>query len=332
MTQILVIDDAALLFRKRTPCPAPAPPCVSWPGRPPEGPARVRGRVPSPRSQESGRRVGGRLGSLVVALVLGSSVLHCPALEASPVKVRQAEGVAHGFLVLRTLDGKDLADGELLQVARGERVTSHLVFHFKDGSRHDETVVYSQHYSFRLLTDHLVQKGPSFPQPVDVKIDAVKGRVTVRYGEKGSGEKLITERLPLLADVANGLLFTVLKNAPRDGAGITVSMVAATPTPRVITLEATVVGEEAFLFGASQRKATHYVVKVKLGGVVGLVAPLVGKQPPDSHVWVLGGTAPTFVKAEASLFAGGPVWRIELTSPVWPAPRSPVGARGGTLR
>jgi hypothetical protein len=257
-----------------------------------------------------------------VALVLGSGVLHCPTLEASLVKVRQAEGVAHGFLVLRTLDGQELADGELLQVVRGERVTSHLVYHFKDGSRHDETVVYSQRHSFRLLTYRLVQKGPSFPEPVAVTIDAVKGLVTVRSGEKGGGEKRITERLQLPADVANGLLSTLLKNAPRDGAGITVSMVAATPTPRVITLEATVVGEEAFLFGSSQRNATRYVVKVKLGGVAGLVAPLIGKQPPDSHVWVLGGTAPTFVKAEAPLAAGGPVWRIEQTPPVWPAPRS----------
>jgi hypothetical protein len=298
------------------------PPRLSWPGRPPEGSVIVRVRVPSPRLRESGRRLGVRLGSLVVALVLGSGVFFCPALEASPVKVRQAEGVAHGFLVLRTLDGKDLADGELLQVARGERVTSHLVFHFKDGSRHDETVVYSQRHRFRLLTHHLVQKGPSFPKPVDVKIDAVKGRVTGRYREKGGGEKLIDERLQLPADVANGLVTIALKNAPRNGAGITVSMVAATPTPRVITLEATVVGEEPFLFGASQRKATHYVVKVNLGGVVGLVAPLVGKQPPDSHVWVLDGTAPTFVKVEAPLFADGPVWRVEMTPPVWPAPRS----------
>src|SRR5689334_5856644 len=114
----------------------------SWPGRPPAGPARVSGRAPSPCAQKSGRRIGVRLGSLAVALVLGSGILHCPAVKASLVEVRQAEGVAHGFLVLRTLDGQALADGELLQVARGERVTSHLVYHFKDGSRHDETVVY----------------------------------------------------------------------------------------------------------------------------------------------------------------------------------------------
>jgi len=49
-----------------------------------------------------------------------------------------------------------------------------------------------------------------------------------------------------------------------------------------------------------------------------LIAPLVGKQPPDSHVWILGGDAPAFVKAEQALYIGGPVWRIELASPSWP--------------
>ena len=54
------------------------------------------------------------------------------------------------------------------------------------------------------------------------------------------------------------------------------------------------------------------------GGVAGVVAPLVGKQPPDSHVWVLEGEAPAFVKSEGPLAMGGDSWRIELVSPVWP--------------
>ena len=57
--------------------------------------------------------------------------------------------------------------------------------------------------------------------------------------------------------------------------------------------------------------------KVDIGGLSGLLAPLLGKQPPDSHVWILGGEAPAFVKAEQPLYLGGPVWRIELVSPVW---------------
>jgi hypothetical protein len=60
------------------------------------------------------------------------------------------------------------------------------------------------------------------------------------------------------------------------------------------------------------------VIKVDVGGFGGLIAPLIGKQPPDSHVWILGGDAPAFVRAEQALYVGGPVWRIELTSPAWP--------------
>ena len=79
-------------------------------------------------------------------------------LSAETVVVRHTEGIVHGFLALRTLDGTTIADGDLIQFARGNRVTTRLVFHFKDGSLHDETAVYSQRREFRLLSDHLVQR------------------------------------------------------------------------------------------------------------------------------------------------------------------------------
>jgi hypothetical protein len=69
--------------------------------------------------------------------------------------------------------------------------------------------------------------------------------------------------------------------------------------------------------GATARKATHYVVTIKLGGFTALVAKLTGKQPPDSHVWILNGDAPAFVKSEGQMFMDGPIWRVELVSPVW---------------
>ena len=43
-----------------------------------------------------------------------------------------------------------------------------------------------------------------------------------------------------------------------------------------------------------------------------------GEQPQDSHVWILGGETPAFVKSEGPLYPEGPSWRIELASPVWP--------------
>lgn len=96
------------------------------------------------------------------------------------------QGTIRGFLVLRSMEGKTLASGDLIQVVRGDRLISSLIFHFKDGSIDDETTVFSQHREFRLLSDHHVQKGPSFPHPMDVLIDASSGQVTVRSSDGGN--------------------------------------------------------------------------------------------------------------------------------------------------
>jgi hypothetical protein len=259
----------------------------------------------------------------LAVLVAGATLLQPEAMSAAPVAVRHAEGLVHGFLVLRTLTGDTLADGDLIQVARGDRVTSRLMFRFKDGSVHDETAVFFQRRNFRLLTDHLVQKGPAFQHPMEVLIDGFTGQVTVHSTDDDGKEKVVTERLGLPPDVANGLVLTLLKNVQSDAPPMTVSMVAATPKPRLVKLAIAPQGEEPFSVGGSSRKATHYVVKVEIGGAAGLVAPLLGKQPLDTHVWILGGEAPAFVKSEGPLYFGGPVWRIELVSPVWP--RLPTG-------
>jgi hypothetical protein len=247
-----------------------------------------------------------------------AALLHPGILAAEPVPVRHREGVVHGFLVLKSLDGKALADGELIQVATGDRVTSRVLFRFKDGSVHDETAVFSQASRFRLVSDHLVQKGPAFPQPLDMTINAVTGQVSVRYADDHGQPKLATEHMNLPADLANGIIPTLLKNVRRDAPPKTFSMVAATPKPRLVKLAITAAGDESFSTGAATRKATHFVLKVEIGGISGVLAPLLGKQPPDSHVWILGGEAPTLVAAEQPLYLGGPLWRIELVSPVWP--------------
>jgi len=57
-----------------------------------------------------------------------------PGASAEPIPVRHVEGTVHGFLALRTKEGKVLAVGDLFQVVRGDRVTSRLLFSFKDGS------------------------------------------------------------------------------------------------------------------------------------------------------------------------------------------------------
>jgi len=252
--------------------------------------------------------------SLQIALLACAATLWPNTLLADMIPVRHTEGLEHGFLVLRTLDGKAIADGQMMQDAHGDRVTSHLIFRFKDGSIYEETTTYSQHGTFRLLSDHLVQKGPSFKQPVDTLIDASTGQVKVRYTEDKGKEKVVAQRLELPPDVVNGLLFTLMKDLRPSVPRTTVSMVAITPKPLLVKLAITPHGEEPFTIGSFRHKAMHYVVKVEIGGITGFLARLMGKQPPDTHVWVLGGEAPAFVKSEGPLYAGGPIWRIQLAA------------------
>ena len=101
------------------------------------------------------------------------------------------------------------------------------------------------------------------------------------------------------------------------------SMIAATPKPRLVKLAISMAPKEAFSTNQSAPKATHYVLKVEIGGLSGVFAPVVGKQPPDFHVWILGGEAPAFLKLEQPLFVGGPLWRIELARPAWPDSSGP---------
>jgi hypothetical protein len=276
--------------------------------------AKAVGTISAWRYYEMSRR------NILVVVLIGGALLQPGATSSEPVAVRYVEGLVHGFLALRSPEGTTLASGDLIQHARGDRVTSRLVFRFKDGSIHDETAVFTQRGHFQLLSDHLVQKGPAFERAIDMTIDRQSGQVTVRYTDEGK-EKSEVERLELPPDLANGMIITLLKNVRRGAVPKSVSFVAATPKPRLVKLGITVAGADPFSVAGSARKATHYVLKVEIGGVSGLIAPLVGKQPPDSHVWILDGEAPAFVKSEASLYMGGPLWRTDLISPVWPRSR-----------
>jgi hypothetical protein len=204
-----------------------------------------------------------------------------------------------------------------VQVSRSGRVTNRLTFHFKDGSIHEETVVYTQRGQFHLVSEHMVQRGPMFKRPMETTLDTATGKFAARFTDDDGKEKVETEMLKTPEDVANGLVFTLLKNIRPEALRTTVSMVAATPKARIVKLVITPQGEEPFSVGESARKAMHFVIKVDLGGVAGVVAPLVGKQPRDVHVWVLEGDAPAFIKSELPLYQGGPVWRIELATPKW---------------
>jgi hypothetical protein len=237
-----------------------------------------------------------------------------PGLAFDAVHVRYLEGVTLGFLVLRNLNGQILAYGELSQVAdqKNGEVTHDLHFRFKDGSSFREITQFTQRGEFHLISEHVVQKGPSFKQESETWIETATGSVKVRTVENGK-EKLATKQMDIPADVSNGLLFTLVKNI--DTSESTVSMIAASETPRLLTLNISKAPGKTVSVGLIKHQALHYVVKIKINGIAGVVAPLVGKQPPDIHIWVAKSDVPTFVGFEGPLTPDSPVWRIELTAP-----------------
>ena len=255
------------------------------------------------------RKLGAVL-SLSLAVVLAKS-----PVSAEPVPVRHAEGVTFGFLVLRNVGGEVLAHGHLKQVVKPDDpvVMADLQFRFKDGSFYREITKFTQRGTFRLVSDQVVEKGPAFKQDSESWIDAATGKITVRTMDKGK-EKSVTKKLDVPSDVANGLLFTIAKNLD-PSAQTTLSMIAASANPRVVKLEIKPAEEKTVTEGPITYKAQQYVVHVKIEGAAGVVAPLIGKQPPDIHLWILKSEAPTFIEFEGPLSQDSPVWRIELAAP-----------------
>jgi hypothetical protein len=238
---------------------------------------------------------------------------------AETVAAHHLEGTLHGYLVLRNEDGHIAAVGDLFQTVRGDRVTSHSVFHFKDGSLDDETTVFSQRGNFQLITDHHIQKGSFFPHPVDMSIDMRSGEVTVKSPGKDGKDEVHTEQMKLPADLCNGMLIPIAKNLRTNAAEVDVSMIVATPKPRLVKLAISPKGDDAFLLAGFERKAQHFEIKIELGGATGVVAPLIGKQPPNIQVWIEGGQIPGFVGEQGQIAEDSPIVNIEQTGPSLPA-------------
>jgi hypothetical protein len=264
------------------------------------------------------RSNGAKAVAFVVA-ALAWQVAAPPRLAAEPVIVRQPGGLLHGFLVLRDERGQILATGDLSQTVKANRVTAELAFHFTDGSVYRENTIYSQQRVFQLVSYHLIQNGKAFRHSIDFSLDVARGRAKVVETNDDGGKKVYDENLNLPGDLANGLLTTLLLNFDPRAEKITESMVVATPKPRLVKLIVTPSAADSFSIAGAPRKAISYNIKVVIGGAAGIIAPLVGKQPPDTRVWISAGPTPGFLKLEGQLIDGGPIWRIQLASPEWGA-------------
>jgi len=248
-------------------------------------------------------------------LVLGAAM---STLVAAPVRVRFVEGSLHGFLALRSIDGALVAEGDLLQNVRGEVAEKRMVFRFKDGSVLEESVAFTQKIVYTMQSYHLLQRGPIFPEDVEISMERATGKYSVMTkAHKDGKETVLQGTLELPPDVYNGLVLSIVKDLPKE-ATETVHFMAFTPEPRLIQLLVAPAGEQKILVGDLAKTAVHYKLKPQLGIWLKLFATVLGRVPPDEHVWILMDDVPAFVRFEGPLYPTGPVWRIQLSSPRWP--------------
>lgn len=237
-------------------------------------------------------------------------------MRAQPIPATYKQGSLHGFLLLKSQDGKVIAVGDQIDTVRGDEVRSELVFRFRDGSIDDEVAYFRQGGVFKLLRDRHVQKGPSFPQPLDLSIDTAKGEVTWRETKNGKTDTK-SKHMDLPADLVNGMVALAAENFPAGASELKVSYLAVDPNPRIVQFSFKRDGEDRVEVGGVARQAARFDVHIEIGGVAGAVAPVLGKQPADLTIWTTEGTVPVVVRTEGALYPKGPIWNAEFASPVW---------------
>lgn len=248
--------------------------------------------------------------SFLVGVIWATVV--CVSAPAEQISVRHVQGPMHRFMVARSEAGKVIANGEFSQVMHGDEVTMRLTYRFVDGSIDEETTTYKQQGTFQLVRNHHIERGPFFTRPIDFEVEASSGTAITRTTDKNGKVHVESEHVQLPADLANGFVGTLLLNVPENTPPFRVGMLAPFSGGRLIRLLISPEGEQTFHAEGQTLKATVFRIHPELGGIVGLIAQLIGLQPKDVMVWIQETDDPAVVRIVGQLGGYGPVISSEL--------------------
>jgi hypothetical protein len=234
------------------------------------------------------------------------------AAPAEPISVRHIQRPMHRFMVARSESGKVIASGEFTQVVQGDEVTMRMTYRFVDGSIDDEMTTYRQQDRFRLVRNHHIQKGPFFTKPIDFTVEAATDIVTSRTIDKKGKVHVESKHMDLPDDLANGFVGTLLLNVPHNTTPFRVGMLAPVGGGRLIRLLISPEDEQMVDLAGRTLNATVFRIHPELGGIVSVIARLIGLQPKDVMVWVLEGEEPAVAVIVGQLGGYGPVVSSDL--------------------
>ena len=245
-------------------------------------------------------------------LALSFAMLLDTVATAEPIPVRHIQRPMHRFMVARSEAGSIIANGEFTQAVLGDEVSMRLTYKFVDGSIDDEMTTYSQRGTFRLVSNHHIQKGPFFDKPVDFAVEAAGGVTTSRTADSRGNVHVESHHVDLPDDLANGFIGTLLLNVPPNTAPFRVGLLAPVSGGRLVRLLISPEGEQPLKVSGQSLRVTLFRIHPELGGIVGVIASLLGLQPKDVMVSVLEGEDPAIMRIVGQFGGYGPVVTSDL--------------------
>ena len=121
-------------------------------------------------------------------------------------------------------------------------------------------------------------------------------------------------------DLCNGLIFIRMLNLPAHNPTATTSALAPTSKPGVVHVVIAREADKHITIAAARYTVTRYLLAIELGGIAGVVAPLIGKQSANMHFWNTGGDVPVLIRQEGQFLKRGPIGRVEQILPIFPTP------------
>ena len=222
------------------------------------------------------------------------------SLPTQGVALRYPQGDLHGFPSMSDASGKLIADGELIQKLKGDRLDVHAVWRFKDGR------IAVEDDQLRLKPE-LRQDGFRWVERRGDKelrrivVDFRSGKATVTHFRDGEPETW-NEKLDLPAGKAftgysTALAVSQLRDELADKeARRELTFVAFTPKPRTVSLEISRTQGVRIRAAGRELAADLFTLHPKLPFPISLFAGA-----KDAHLWFTHSAPPALLRAEQNL-------------------------------
>jgi hypothetical protein len=222
------------------------------------------------------------------------------AFPAAAVALRYPAGDLHGFPTMRDREGNLIADGELTQELKGDRLIVHGIWRFKDGRVAEEDDELRVGHDLRQERFAWIERRGKI-ELRHIEVDFRSGSATVTH-DNGGKREVWRENLHLkggkaFAGYSTALAVSQLRDALAEkDARAELTFVAFTPKPRTVTLEVSRAQGDHIDAAGREIAADRYTLHPKIPFPVSVFV-----HAEDAYLWFTHSPPPALLRAEQSL-------------------------------